>query len=147
MNSLEIHTTSRQLAALLWRQHTVYRERGGSAVIRGEHVGKWISLTARGTGHVHIRAGRLLDGGTSAPARAETTAPFDGNITELAAHCRALLLETVDTTTGTAPADPATPAHGQRPLRSGNRGSITLALACSAVALGLFLAAMGGVLG
>ncbi|MCX4547641.1 hypothetical protein OG204_28880 [Streptomyces sp. NBC_01387] len=134
----------------MWRQHTVYREHGG-AVIRGEHVGKWISLTARGTRHVQIRAGRLLEGGTTAPARAETTAPFDGNMTELAAHCRALLVRTVDTTTDTttdtATENPAAPAQGQRPRRSGNRGAITLAPACSAVALGLLLAAMGGALG
>ncbi|WP_030675004.1 hypothetical protein [Streptomyces rimosus] len=86
--------TARQLAAVLWQQHTVYRDRTGGVVIRGEHVERWISLSATGTrGDVLIRAGRILDGGTSAPARAETVMRLDSGTGELAAACRRLLAD------------------------------------------------------
>ncbi|MHC0431536.1 hypothetical protein ACX6XY_15325 [Streptomyces sp. O3] len=99
--------TTHQLARLLWQQHTVYRDRTGGMVIRGDHVERWISLAATGTrGEVRIRAGRLLDGGTTAPARAETVLPLTSDTGELAAACRRLLAETTSET--------ATPPNGTR---------------------------------
>ncbi|MEV5592500.1 hypothetical protein [Streptomyces sp. NPDC052496] len=93
--------TARQLAGVLWQQHTVYRDRAGGVVIRGEHVQRWISLSATGTrGEVLIRAGRILEGGTSAPARAETVLRLDSGTAELATACRRLL---ADIAVGAAP--------------------------------------------
>ncbi|MFE9820201.1 hypothetical protein [Streptomyces sp. NBC_00236] len=134
------------LAKLLWRQHTVYRERDGTVVIRGEDAGRWISLASHGRGRVRVRAGRILDGGTTAPARAETTVPLDGDIARLAACCRGLLAETAGARAAQAPAPP--PARAVRPERSSRkagRGRRTAVLMCAAaVVAGLIAASVFG---
>lgn len=136
------------LAKLLWRQYAIYRERGGTVVIRGEDADRWISLAPHGAGKVRIRAGRILDGGTTAPARAETTVALDGDIARLAACCRGLLAETA----GTRAAEAAEPSP-MRPLprprsrprsRKGRRGRGTAALVCAAVVVGLIVASVFG---
>ncbi|MFD4125725.1 hypothetical protein ACFVV7_31310 [Streptomyces globisporus] len=79
---------------MLWREHTVYRERSGGMVIRGEHVRRWISLApAGGRDEILVRAGRILDGGTTAPARSEAVVPLSAGTDVLAAACRRLLAE------------------------------------------------------
>ncbi|MFE6036511.1 hypothetical protein [Streptomyces sp. NPDC056452] len=100
---------------MLWREHTVYRERSGGVVIRGEHVRRWISLApAGGRDEVLVRAGRILDGGTTAPARSEAVVPLSAGTGVLAATCRRLLAE--------AAADVAPVAPG-RAGPGGSRGS------------------------
>ncbi|MFJ8660666.1 hypothetical protein [Streptomyces sp. NPDC093795] len=90
----QLRETADELAAVLWREHTVYRERGGGVVIRGEHVGRWISLgPTGGKDQALLRAGRLLDGGTTAPARTEVVVDLTAGTAELAAVCRSLLAE------------------------------------------------------
>ncbi|MFE5488252.1 hypothetical protein [Streptomyces sp. NPDC056527] len=90
----ELRETATELAAVLWREHTVYRERGGGVVIRGEHVGRWISLAPTGgKDQARLRAGRLLDGGTTAPARSEIVVDLSVGTAELAAVCRRLLAD------------------------------------------------------
>lgn len=90
----ELRETATELAAVLWREHTVYRERGGGVVIRGEHVERWISLAPTGgRNQARLRAGRLLDGGTTAPARSETVVDLSVGTAELAAVCRRLLAD------------------------------------------------------
>ncbi|MFH9608358.1 hypothetical protein [Streptomyces sp. NPDC017448] len=80
---------------MLWREHTVYRERSGGVVIRGEHVRRWISLApSGGRDEILVRAGRILDGGTTAPARSEAVVPLSAGTTVLAATCRRLLADT-----------------------------------------------------
>ncbi|MCP9985714.1 hypothetical protein LUX01_02385 [Streptomyces sudanensis] len=100
---------------LLWREHTLYRERSGGVVIRGEHVRRWISLSPRGTrDDVLLRAGRILDGGTTAPARSEAVVSLSAGRQELAAVCRRLLAE--------AAADAEPPgAVRAAPARAGGR--------------------------
>ncbi|MET9297315.1 hypothetical protein [Streptomyces sp. NPDC003077] len=99
--------TAHQLAAVLWQRHTVYRERSGTMVIRGDHVQRWISLAPTGSqDQVLIRAGRILDGGTTAPARSEIVIELASGTQELAAACRRLLAEAasaVETPTAAAP--------------------------------------------
>ncbi|MEU9859609.1 hypothetical protein AB0D99_01965 [Streptomyces sp. NPDC047971] len=108
----ELRETATELAAVLWREHTVYRERGGGVVIRGEHVGRWISLAPTGgKDQARLRAGRLLDGGTTAPARAEIVVDLTAGTTELAAVCRRLLAAVAET-------EPAR-ARTERPGRAG----------------------------
>ncbi|MDJ0462906.1 hypothetical protein [Streptomyces sp. H27-C3] len=88
---------------MLWREHTVYRDRSGGVVIRGEHVQRWISLApAGGRGEILVRAGRILDGGTTAPARSEVIVPLAAGTGELAAACRRLLAETAAADTSRA---------------------------------------------
>ncbi|GAA1502935.1 hypothetical protein GCM10009730_01810 [Streptomyces albidochromogenes] len=90
----QLRDTASELAAVLWREHTVYRDRAGGVVIRGEHVRRWISLApAGGRGEILVRAGRILDGGTTAPARSEAVVPLAAGTGELAAACRRLLAE------------------------------------------------------
>ncbi|MEW2061983.1 hypothetical protein AB0899_14615 [Streptomyces sp. NPDC007002] len=90
---------------MLWREHTVYRERSGGMVIRGEHVRRWISLApAGGRDEILVRAGRILDGGTTAPARSEAVVPLAAGTDVLAAACRRLLAE--------AASDAARDRHG-----------------------------------
>ncbi|MDT9686668.1 hypothetical protein RND61_32080 [Streptomyces sp. TRM76323] len=104
-----------ELAAVLWREHTLYRERSGGVVIRGEHVRRWISLSPRGTrDDVLIRAGRILDGGTTAPARSEVVVSLSAGRDELAAVCRRLLAEAA------ADAEPSAAARAE-PARAGGR--------------------------
>lgn len=135
------------LAKLLWRQHTVYRERDGTVVIRGEDAGRWISLASHGRGRVRVRAGRILDGGTTAPARAETTVPLDGDIARLAACCRGLLAETAGArAAGTPQPSPLTAARPPKgPRKAGRRrGATVLVCAAAAVVVGLIAASMFG---
>ncbi|WP_328941635.1 hypothetical protein OG259_08185 [Streptomyces sp. NBC_00250] len=90
----QLRETAQELAGVLWREHTVYRERGGGVVIRGEHVGRWISLgPTGGKDQALLRAGRLLDGGTTAPARTEVVVDLTAGTAELAAVCRSLLAD------------------------------------------------------
>ncbi|WP_261991598.1 hypothetical protein [Streptomyces sp. OR43] len=134
------------LAKLLWRQHTVYRERDGTVVIRGEDAGRWISLASHGRGRVRVRAGRILDGGTTAPARAETTVPLDGDIARLAACCRGLLAETAGARAAETPAPPPTrkarPRQGAR--KTGRRRGTTVLVCAAVVVAGLIAASMFG---
>ncbi|MFI1223808.1 MULTISPECIES: hypothetical protein [unclassified Streptomyces] len=79
---------------MLWKEHTVYRERSGGMVVRGEHVRRWISLApAGGRDEILVRAGRILDGGTTAPARSEAVVPLSAGTGVLAATCRRLLAD------------------------------------------------------
>ncbi|MGW6550522.1 hypothetical protein ACWGBV_09780, partial [Streptomyces sp. NPDC055051] len=109
----QLRETASELAGVLWREHTVYRERGGGVVIRGGHVERWISLAPTGgKDRALLRAGRLLDGGTTAPARTEVVVDLTAPVSELAAVCRRMLAE------GAAAAEP--PAAG--PSRAGRPG-------------------------
>ncbi|MEU6975311.1 MULTISPECIES: hypothetical protein [unclassified Streptomyces] len=91
----QLREKAAELAAVLWKEHTVYRERGGGVVIRGEHVRRWISLAPTGgKDQALVRAGRILDGGTTAPARLEAVVDLSAGTSELAAVCRRLLAET-----------------------------------------------------
>ncbi|MFJ9824132.1 hypothetical protein ACIRSU_07115 [Streptomyces sp. NPDC101160] len=112
----QLRETAAELAAVLWREHTVYRERGGGVVIRGEHVRRWISLAPTGgKDQALVRAGRILDGGTTAPARLEVVVDLAAGTAELAAVCRRLLAEVA--------ADAAPSAAGTaRPARTGRAG-------------------------
>ncbi|KOX30501.1 MULTISPECIES: hypothetical protein [unclassified Streptomyces] len=104
----ELRDTAGELAGILWREHTVYRERGGGVVIRGEHVRRWISLAPTGgKDRALLRAGRILDGGTTAPARTEVVVDLTAGTAELAAVCRGLLADVA------AVAEPA-PERGGR---------------------------------
>lgn len=110
----ELRETATELAGVLWREHTVYRERGGGVVIRGDHVERWISLAPTGgRNQARLRAGRLLDGGTTAPARSEIVVDLSVGTAELAAVCRRLLADV-------AAADAAAPARAgtERPARA-----------------------------
>ncbi|MFJ3582526.1 hypothetical protein ACIPPS_09860 [Streptomyces sp. NPDC090127] len=115
----ELRETATELAAVLWREHTVYRERGGGVVIRGEHVERWISLAPTGgRNQARLRAGRLLDGGTTAPARSEVVVDLTVGTTELAAVCRRLLADV-------AAAETRPPrAHTERPAKAKGRSRI-----------------------
>ncbi|MFE2558855.1 hypothetical protein OG361_32895 [Streptomyces sp. NBC_00090] len=113
----QLRETAAELAGVLWREHTVYRERGGGVVIRGEHVGRWISLgPTGGKDQALLRAGRLLDGGTTAPARTEVVVDLTAGTAELAAVCRSLLADVA------AVAEPA-PVPSGRSGRSGRAGA------------------------
>ncbi|MFJ5709314.1 hypothetical protein [Streptomyces sp. NPDC093105] len=108
----QLRETASELAGVLWREHTVYRERGGGVVIRGEHVRRWISLAPTGgRDQALLRAGRLLDGGTTAPARTEVVVDLTAPVSELATVCRRMLAEVA------AAAEPAGPTAG--PSRAG----------------------------
>ncbi|MFB8217678.1 MULTISPECIES: hypothetical protein [Streptomyces] len=115
MVGAQLRDTAQELAAVLWREHTVYRERSGGMVIRGEHVRRWISLApAGGRDEILVRAGRILDGGTTAPARSEAVVPLSAGTGVLAATCRRLLAD--------AAADGARPAP-DREAAGGSGGS------------------------
>ncbi|MFI9208160.1 hypothetical protein ACIGW7_08450 [Streptomyces sp. NPDC053253] len=91
---VQLRDTAQELAGILWREHTVYRERGGGVVIRGEHVRRWISLAPTGgKDRALLRAGRILDGGTTAPARSEVVVDLSAGTAELATICRRLLAD------------------------------------------------------
>ncbi|MFF3692966.1 hypothetical protein [Streptomyces sp. NPDC002221] len=112
----QLRETAGELAELLWREHTLYRERSGTVVIRGSHVERWISLSPTGgVDQVLIRAGRILDGGTTAPARSEAVASLTVGRAELAAICRRLLAETA---AGPAPRGAARPSKPGGPRRT-----------------------------
>ncbi|MFJ6610000.1 hypothetical protein ACIQPT_06930 [Streptomyces sp. NPDC091289] len=118
---------------MLWREHTVYRERSGGMVIRGEHVERWISLApAGGRGEVLVRVGRILDGGTTAPARSEAVVPLDAGTAVLAATCRRLLAEAAAdavrvppgrAASGRSERSPRRSERTRRPRRSGRRNA------------------------
>ncbi|MEU2116243.1 hypothetical protein ABZ567_11405 [Streptomyces sp. NPDC016459] len=112
----QLKETADELAGVLWREHTVYRERGGGVVIRGEHVRRWISLgPTGGKDQALLRAGRLLDGGTTAPARTEVVVDLTAGTAELAAVCRSLLADVA------AVAEPV-PAGAGRARSTGKQG-------------------------
>ncbi|MCT4353246.1 hypothetical protein M5362_08895 [Streptomyces sp. Je 1-79] len=154
----ELRETAAELAAVLWKEHTVYRERGGGVVIRGEHVGRWISLAPTGgKDQARLRAGRLLDGGTTAPARSETVVDLSVGTAELAAVCRRLLADVA--AADTEPSRARTkrpsrapraerPAKSARPRRSRHTslGSWVVVL-CVAGILGLWVYTQFGVYG
>ncbi|MFI9310741.1 hypothetical protein [Streptomyces triculaminicus] len=107
MRRAELREVASELAGVLWQEHTVYRDRAGQVVIRGEHVQRWISLASTGgSDEALLRAGRILDGGTTAPARAEAVVPLSAGTAALAAACRRLLAETTDDATTPAPRGP-----------------------------------------
>lgn len=121
--SAQLRDTAAQLAGMLWRQHTVYRDRAGGVVIRGEHVQRWISLAPSGRkDEILLRAGRILDGGTTAPARSETVVPLGAGTGELATACRRLLAETAADAAPPAPAAPGRTKRSEKPKRPGRRG-------------------------
>lgn len=97
-----------------------------------------------GSGRVRIRAGRILDGGTTAPARAETTAALDGDIAVLAACCRGLLAETAGARAAETAAPPPGTARPRPRSRKGRRGRGTAVLVCAAVVVGLIAASVFG---
>ena len=121
--SAQLRDTAAQLADMLWRQHTVYRDRAGGVVIRGEHVQRWISLAPSGRrDEILLRAGRILDGGTTAPARSETLVPLRAGTGELATACRRLLAETAADAAPSAPAAPGRTKRSEKPKRPGRKG-------------------------
>ncbi|GHJ94667.1 hypothetical protein SNE510_41860 [Streptomyces sp. NE5-10] len=115
----QLRETAAELAGILWREHTVYRERGGGVVIRGEHVRRWISLAPTGgRDQALLRAGRILDGGTTAPARTEVVVDLTAPVAELATVCRRMLAEV---------AAAVEPGPGAGPSRSGRPGKASKA--------------------
>ncbi|MEU8673609.1 hypothetical protein [Streptomyces sp. NPDC048560] len=115
--STQLRDIATELANVLWREHTVYRERGGGVVIRGEHVQRWISLApTAGRNEALVRVGRILEGGTTAPARSEQIVSLDAGTGELAAACRRLLAD--------AAAEPTRPVRdrAQGADRGGSKG-------------------------
>ena len=152
--SAQLRDTAGELAEVLWREHTVYRERSGGVVIRGEHVRRWISLaSAGGRDEVLVRAGRILDGGTTAPARSEAVVPLSAGTGVLAATCRRLLAEAA---ADVAPVAPGRAAPGRskrsgkaaRPKGTGKHtgfGSwVVLACIAGVIALYVYSTAMRG---
>ncbi|WP_406323024.1 hypothetical protein [Streptomyces sp. NBC_01637] len=152
--SAQLRDTAGELADILWREHTVYRERSGGVVIRGEHVRRWISLApAGGQGEVLVRAGRILDGGTTAPARSEAVVPLSAGTGVLAATCRRLLAETAVDAAPVAPgrAGPGRSNQSGKAARAKATGKHTsfgswVILACVAgvIALYVYSTAMRG---
>ncbi|MEE1743570.1 MULTISPECIES: hypothetical protein [unclassified Streptomyces] len=138
---------------MLWREHTVYRERSGGVVIRGEHVRRWISLApAGGREEVLVRAGRILDGGTTAPARSEAVVPLSVGTGMLAATCRRLLAEAAADSALVAPQSAPRRSRrskkAARPKGSGKHTSfgswVILACVTGVIALYVYSASMHG---
>ncbi|MFJ9407324.1 hypothetical protein [Streptomyces sp. NPDC101393] len=120
--SVQLRETAQALAQTLWREHTVYRERSGGVVIRGEHVQRWISLApAGGRDEILVRVGRILDGGTTAPARSEAVVPLSTETVQLAATCRRLLAEAASGPTQGAARPASSHRTGNSGARSGRR--------------------------
>ncbi|CAM5305052.1 hypothetical protein [Streptomyces abikoensis] len=118
-----LRETAEELAGLLWREYIVYRDRAGEVVIRGEHVQRWISLApAGGSDEVLVRAGRILDGGTTAPARSETVVPLSAGMGDLAAACRRLLADTAAAPAPRTPEPLGRPAKAPRARKSRHTG-------------------------
>ncbi|MFJ1839944.1 MULTISPECIES: hypothetical protein [unclassified Streptomyces] len=151
--SAHLRDTAQELAEILWREHTVYRERSGGVVIRGEHVRRWISLApAGGRDEVLVRAGRILDGGTTAPARSEAVVPLSASTGMLAATCRRLLAEAAADTALVVPQ--AAPRRSRRSKKAARlKGSgkhtsfgswVILACVTGVIALYVYSAAMHG---
>ncbi|WP_024761505.1 hypothetical protein [Streptomyces exfoliatus] len=161
---VQLRDTAQELAGILWREHTVYRERGGGVVIRGEHVRRWISLAPTGgKDRALLRAGRILDGGTTAPARSEVVVDLTAGTAELATICRRLLADVAagaDTAPGPSRAGrpkekagkrekPGRAARAARPGRRPRRERHTSAgswfvLLCVAGVLGAWLYSLFG---
>ncbi|MCX4824618.1 hypothetical protein OG883_33140 [Streptomyces sp. NBC_01142] len=151
---VQLSSTAKELAEILWREHTVYRERSGGVVIRGEHVRRWISLAPAGSrDEVLVRAGRILDGGTTAPARSEAVVPLSAGTDVLAATCRRLLAEAAADVVRVAPgrAVPGRPdqsGKAARPKGSGKHTSfgswVILACVAGVIALYVYSTAMHG---
>ncbi|MFH9264546.1 hypothetical protein ACH4KN_09830 [Streptomyces sp. NPDC017546] len=121
MAGAQLRDTAEELATVLWREHTVYRERSGGMVIRGEHVRRWISLApAGGRDEILVRAGRILDGGTTAPARSEAVVPLSAGTGALATTCRRLLADAAADASRPAPdrTDTGRPGKSRQPRRS-----------------------------
>ncbi|WP_329202242.1 hypothetical protein [Streptomyces sp. NBC_01435] len=138
---------------MLWREHAVYRERSGGVVIRGEHVRRWISLApAGGRDEVLVRAGRILDGGTTAPARSEAVVPLSASTGMLAATCRRLLADAaVDAALVAPQAAPRRSRRSKKAARPKGGGKHTsfgswVILACvtGVIALYVYSASMHG---
>ncbi|WP_406253469.1 hypothetical protein OH786_33960 [Streptomyces atratus] len=151
--SAQLRETAGELAEILWREHTVYRERSGGVVIRGEHVRRWISLApAGGRDEVLVRAGRILDGGTTAPARSEAVVSLSASTGVLAATCRRLLAEAAADAAPVGPrAAPGRSNRSGKAVRPKGRGKHTsfgswVILACltGVVALYVYSTAMYG---
>ncbi|MFD0154617.1 hypothetical protein ACFVID_35140, partial [Streptomyces sp. NPDC127132] len=123
---VQLRDTAQELAGILWREHTVYRERGGGVVIRGEHVRRWISLAPTGgKDRALLRAGRILDGGTTAPARSEVVVDLTAGTAELATICRRLLADVAagaDTSPGPSRAGRPKEKAGKREKPGRGRG-------------------------
>ncbi|MEU3606376.1 hypothetical protein AB0E83_13100 [Streptomyces sp. NPDC035033] len=118
----QLRETATELAGVLWREHTVYRERGGGVVIRGEHVDRWISLSPTGgKDRALLRAGRLLDGGTTAPARTEVVVDLTAPVAELATVCRRMLAEVAAAAGPAAPSRAGRAAEGGRPAKKAKK--------------------------
>ncbi len=146
--SAQLYPAAKELADVLWQHHTLYRERDGGMVIRGEHVQRWISLGVAGTrGDVRIRAGVILDGGTTAPARTETVVPLAAGTPELAAACRRLL---ADLTSAAEPSVQVRVPRTPRPPKARGRTVVRWVLIGAAVtavtlyALTAYSASLGG---
>ncbi|MEU4177026.1 hypothetical protein [Streptomyces sp. NPDC026589] len=121
MVGTQLRDVAQELAAVLWREHTLYRERSGGMVIRGEHVRRWISLApAGGRDEILVRAGRILDGGTTAPARSEAVVPLSAGTGVLAATCRRLLADAAADAARPAP-DRSDTGRSRRSRRSARR--------------------------
>ncbi|MET9323502.1 hypothetical protein ABZX75_25420 [Streptomyces sp. NPDC003038] len=147
--SAQLRETADELADVLWREHTVYRDRSGGVVIRGEHVQRWISLaTGAGRDEVLLRAGRILDGGTTAPARSEAVARLSAGTSELATVCRRLLAETAPGPSAPAPARPKSPRRRRTARRTGRHTSLRswLVVACVLGIVALYVSSLVGVL-
>ncbi|MFG2332960.1 hypothetical protein ACGFMM_25520 [Streptomyces sp. NPDC048604] len=153
----QLKETAGELAGLLWREHTVYRERGGGVVIRGEHVRRWISLAPTGgKDRALLRAGRILDGGTTAPARSEVVVDLTASTAELAAVCRRLLADVTAAadehrTYGGRAAEPPSRSgrerrpRAPRPAKSRHTGfGSWVVLLCTAGIIGLYVYSMYG---
>ncbi|WP_326811183.1 hypothetical protein OIE62_20670 [Streptomyces scopuliridis] len=151
---VQLRDVAGELAGVLWREHTVYRERSGGVVIRGEHVRRWISLApAGGRDEVLVRAGRILDGGTTAPARSEAVVPLSAGTGVLAATCRRLLAEAAADVAPVAPGRTAPKrskrsGKAARPKGSGKHTSfgswVILACVAGVIALYVYSTAMRG---
>lgn len=146
MVGAQLRDTAQELAAVLWREHTVYRERSGGMVIRGEHVRRWISLApAGGRDEILVRAGRILDGGTTAPARSEAVVPLSAGTGVLAATCRRLLADAAADAARPAPDREAAgrPRGSRKSARRNGKGGHTgfsswVILVCVAGVIALF---------
>lgn len=151
--SAQLRETAGELAEILWRENTVYRERSGGVVIRGEHVRRWISLApAGGRDEVLVRVGRILDGGTTAPARSEAVVPLSSSTGVLAATCRRLLAEAATDAAlvvpRAAPGRSKRSGKAARPKGTGKHTSfgswVILACVAGVVALYVYSTAMRG---
>jgi hypothetical protein len=140
--SAQLREKAGDLAEVLWREHTVYRDRAGGVVIRSERVQRWISLApAGGLGQILVRAGRILDGGTTAPARSEAIVPLSAGTAELAITCRRLL---ADTTADALPRPPRGSEAGRSwrtSRRATKRANVAswVAVSCMVALVALYL--------